>query len=69
MRRHEYRFMNSRSTPGRLSATAQSALKAAVLFGAVGVGAVTFGVLHFVGVVSAGDGYGVLWCLGGALCL
>jgi hypothetical protein len=53
----------------RLSSTAQQALQAAALFGCLGVGAVVVGVLHIVGVVRAGKGYGVLWLIGGALCL
>jgi hypothetical protein len=53
----------------RLSSMAQQALQAAALFGCLGIGAVVVGILHIVGVVRAGDGYGVLWLIGGALCL
>jgi hypothetical protein len=53
----------------RISPVGQQALNAAGLFGAVGLGGIVLGALHFVGVVKAGTGYGVLWCVGGALFL
>jgi hypothetical protein len=53
----------------RISPVGQQALSAAGLFGSLGLGGIVLGALHFVGVVKAETGYGVLWCVGGALFL